>query len=141
MKIIRDTSPENGELIRKKVIEHNLSKVPDDVMHPIEKISFIVKKEREQIVGGITGTIMWYCLHIDFLWVDESLRGQGLGSELLKKIEEVAVEKKCRLIQLDSFSFQAPKFYQKYGYQVVGIVEDYPDNGLQQYYLEKKLTK
>jgi ribosomal protein S18 acetylase RimI-like enzyme len=54
------------------------------------------------------------------------LRGKGYGKELLNQIENTAKENNCRLILLDSFSFQAPDFYQKYGYKVVGIVEDHP---------------
>lgn len=45
------------------------------------------------------------------LWVDESVRHDGYGSQLLHEIEGIAKEKGCRLILLDSFSFQAPEFY------------------------------
>lgn len=106
----------------------------------MKKVSFILRDEVDNILGGITGTIFWYHLHIDFLWVDETLRGKGYGEKLLESIEEIAVTNKCRLIQLDTFSFQAPRFYQKYGYEVVGIVEEHPAKELQQYFLLKRLV-
>ncbi|MBT2641478.1 GNAT family N-acetyltransferase [Bacillus sp. ISL-41] len=140
MIITQQWNQEDSEYIRRKVIEHNLSKLPDDVKHPVKYISFILKDEGGEILGGITGTIFWYNLHIDYLWVDESIRGNGYGVELLNRIEEIARENRCKLIQLDTFSFQAPKFYQKNGYETVGVIEEYPNKGNQQYYLKKKLT-
>jgi ribosomal protein S18 acetylase RimI-like enzyme len=140
MIITQQWNQEDSEYIRKKVIEHNLSKLPDDVKHPVKKISFILRNEGGEILGGITGTIFWFNLHIDYLWVDESVRGNGYGVELLNRIEEIARENRCKLIQLDTFSFQAPKFYQKNGYETVGVIEEHPNKGNQQYYLKKKLT-
>ncbi|WP_273126464.1 GNAT family N-acetyltransferase [Bacillus weihaiensis] len=141
MKIIEQWDKEDSDFIRKKVIEHNLSNLPDVVKHPVKNISYILKDEDGRILGGITGTMFWYSLHIDFLWVDESLRRKGYGKELLYRIEAFARENKCRLIQLDTFRFQAPKFYQKHGYDVVGIVEEHPTLDSQQYYLVKYLIE
>lgn len=140
MKITQQWIQEDSDFIRKKVIEYNLAKLPEDVKHPVKNISFILRNEDEIILGGITGTIFWYHLHIDFLWVDESLRGNGYGKQLLDNIELLARENNCNLIQLDTFSFQAPNFYQKYGYDVVGVIEDHPNKNNQQYYLTKRLT-
>lgn len=139
MQITKLWNQEDTDYIRKKVIEHNLSKIPNDVKHPVKYVSFMLRNEAGEILGGITGTIYWYNLYIDSLWVDESLRGNGYGKELLDNIEETARENKCRLIQLDTFSFQAPDFYQKNGYQVVGVVKEFPNKGFQQYYLEKRI--
>ncbi|WP_419960168.1 GNAT family N-acetyltransferase [Psychrobacillus sp. BM2] len=140
MKITQQWNQEDSDFIRKKVIEYNLAKLLEDVKHPVKNISFILRNEDEIILGGITGTIFWYHLHIDFLWVDESLRGNGYGKQLLDNIELLARENNCNLIQLDTFSFQAPNFYQKYGYDVVGVIEDHPNKNNQQYYLTKRLT-
>lgn len=140
MKITQQWNQQDSDYIRKKVIEHNLSKLPDEVKHPVKNISFILRDKEEKILGGITGTIFWYNLHIEFLWVDESLRGKGYGKQLLDNIEETARENRCKLIQLDTFSFQAPNFYQKYGYEVVGVIKGHPNKDNQQYYLSKKLA-
>ncbi|MED1472015.1 GNAT family N-acetyltransferase [Bacillus salipaludis] len=138
MKISKEWVPEDSDYIRKKVIEYNLSKLPDELKQSSINVSHILRNDDGKIVGGITGTIFWYHLHIDYLWVDNSLRGKGYGKELLNHIEKMARENNCRLILLDSFSFQAPDFYQKLGFKVVGIVEDHP-KGYKLYYLEKKL--
>lgn len=140
MQIDQQWNQEDSDYIRKKVIEHNLAKLPDEVKHPMKKISFMLRNENEEILGGITGIIIWRHLHIDFLWVDGSVRGEGYGEKLLSLMEKTARENNCRLIQLDTFSFQAPDFYQKYGYQIVGIIEEHPTKDFQQYYLEKRLV-
>ncbi|GIN86250.1 hypothetical protein J6TS2_26360 [Heyndrickxia sporothermodurans] len=71
--------------------------------------------------------------------MDESLRGKGCGKKLLDLAEEAAKKNHCRHIQLDTFSFQAPTSYQKYGYQVVGMIDDHPCENFQQFFLKKKL--
>ncbi|MGG1680327.1 GNAT family N-acetyltransferase [Neobacillus sp. NRS-1170] len=127
MKISKEWVPEHSDYIRKKVIEYNLSILPDEVKQSSISVSHILRNDDGKIVGGITGTIFRYHLHINYLWVDNSLRGKGYGKELLNHIEKTARENNCRLILLDSFSFQAPDFYQKLGFKVVGIVEDHPN--------------
>lgn len=139
MKITNQWNQEDSDYVRKKLIEYNLTKIPEEVKHAVKEVSSILRNEEGDIVGGITGSINWYCLHIDFLWLDESLRGKGHGKELINNIEEIAIENNCRVIQLDTFSFQAPEFYQACGYQIVGVVENHPTNWMSQYYLEKKL--
>jgi GNAT superfamily N-acetyltransferase len=139
LEIIQQWNQIESDFIRKKLIEYNMEKLPDEIKTPNENVSFIIKDEGK-IVGGITGNMFWHHLHIDILWVDQNARGNGYGSELLNKMEELAIEKGCRLIYLDTFSFQAPEFYKKNGYEVFGILEDHP-KGFNQYFLQKRLNK
>ncbi|TYS63522.1 GNAT family N-acetyltransferase [Sutcliffiella horikoshii] len=138
MKIIQKSDKKDRDYIRKKVIEHNMTQLPEELKTPKEEICFFLESEEGEILGGVTGTMYWQHLHIDFLWVDKQLRNEGYGSHLLNQIEEVARERKCRLIFLDTLSFQAPGFYKKNGYKVFGVIEDHPQ-GFNQYFLEKRL--
>jgi len=52
--------------------------------------------------------------------------------------EQLGFEKGCIASQTQSFSFQAPGFYQKIGYRVLGIYDGYPD-GITEYTLMKRL--
>jgi ribosomal protein S18 acetylase RimI-like enzyme len=101
MQIYKQWIQEDIDYIRKKVIEYNLSLLPDEVKQPSMKVSSVLRNDEGQIVGGITGTIVWYHLHIEYLWVDNSLRGKGYGKELLNHIEKTAIENNCRLVLLD----------------------------------------
>lgn len=138
MEIIQQWNQSESDYIRKKLIEYNMEKLPDELKTPNENISFILKDETGKIIGGITGNMFWHHLHIDFLWVDKSVRGRGFGSKLLRKMEEFAKGKDCRLIYLDTFSFQAPEFYKQNGYEVFGTLENHP-KGFNQYFLQKRL--
>jgi len=78
-----------------------------------------------QIVAGIYGWLWGECLEIVLLWIDEPLRGQGLGRQLLAQMEAAGRERGARLAMLETFSFQAPAFYQQQGYQTFGFLEGY----------------
>ncbi|WP_088013510.1 GNAT family N-acetyltransferase [Gottfriedia acidiceleris] len=138
MKIVQQWIQEDSDFIRKKVIEFNAKNLPNELVAPSENISFVVRNEQEEIVGGITGRMYWHHLSIDFLWVSEEYRHEGFGSQLINQMEEFAIENGCRLIKVDTFSFQAPKFYKKHGFKVFGKIEDHP-KGYNQYYFEKRL--
>ena len=69
-----------------------------------------------------------------------SLRGQGYGSHLLRAAEEEAVRLGCTVSVLDTFNFQAPGFYQKHGYEIVGAIGSYPRPQHQVIYLKKLLS-
>jgi ribosomal protein S18 acetylase RimI-like enzyme len=140
LEITQQWKQDDRDFIRKKLIEHNMEQLPDELKTSKEDISFVLKDERGTILGGITGNMYWQHLHIDFLWVDKSVRGEGYGSELLRKIEDFTVHKGCRLIHLDTFSFQAPEFYKKNGYEVFGTIENHP-KGFNQYFLQKRFDK
>ena len=81
----------------------------------------------------------WKVIYLDILWVDERYRKSGLGSQLLKNLEEIAREEECTLIHLDTFDFQAKDFYIRHGYELFGTLEDCPE-GHCRYYLKKKLS-
>ena len=91
------------------------------------------------IMAGISGWTWGGCCEIRSLWVTEALRGQGIGRQLLQIAEREAAKRGCAVVVLDTHSFQAPHFYQKHGYMVVGIVEGYP-RGHQKYYFQKQLN-
>lgn len=51
--------------------------------------------------------------------VRADMQGKGLGSQIIKYIEQKAKEKKLKQLILDS-RINAVKFYEKHGYEVVG---------------------
>ena len=92
------------------------------------------------VVGGLVGETGWKWLHVDLLWVDDAYRGRGLGRALLRAAEEAAAQRGCGHVYLDTLDFQALPFYEREGYSIFGILEDYPP-GHRQYYLRKSLTR
>ncbi|QKW51988.1 GNAT family N-acetyltransferase [Streptomyces buecherae] len=80
-----------------------------------------------ELAGGLVGYAWGHWLHVDLLWVDERWRGAGLGSRLMAEAERKARDElDCVHARVETWGFQAPRFYEKLGYKIVGVVEDYP---------------
>ncbi|GIP39330.1 N-acetyltransferase [Paenibacillus sp. J31TS4] len=127
---------EESQYIRRRLIEFNAMHVPDPLSSRYEEINLAIKDEDGRIVGGILAVLCWDWIEVDILWIEESLRGMGYGSRLLTQVEEIAKEKGCTFIKLNTFSFQAPDFYRKNGYTEVAVLEEAP-LGSKHYYFKK----
>jgi GNAT superfamily N-acetyltransferase len=90
-------------------------------------------------IGGLTARIGYTRMFVELLFVPEHLRGTGIGRQLMERAEDVAREHGCTGIWLDTFTFQAPGFYQKLGYSVFGEIRDYPP-GFSRFFLHKPLS-
>ncbi|HEV9534833.1 TPA: GNAT family N-acetyltransferase [Streptococcus pneumoniae] len=77
-------------------------------------------------------------LEIEYLFVKEELRGQGIGSKLLQQAESEAKNRNCCFAFVNTYQFQAPDFYQKHGYKEVFSLQDYLYIR-QRYYYQKNL--
>jgi len=98
-------------------------------------------KENGEVVACIWGEVYFKSvLYIDILWVKEGHRHKGYGVALVKDIEEKAAKMGCTLSIVDTYSFQAPKFYEKMGYTVFGTIHDSPFEGHTDFYLSKVLN-
>jgi len=98
------------------------------------------RDEQGTMLGGLNASIKGQWLCIDYLWVDESVRGKGVGGRLMQQAENHAKQLGCQLSLVDTFSFQAPLFYTKLGYQTVMTLDDFPKVGMQRHYLRKDLN-
>lgn len=84
--------------------------------------------EDGEIIGGITSQIIGSRLHVKLLWVDENYRGQGIATNLMQQLENVALEHKCTTAFVNTLSYQAPEFYLKMGYAEVARISGYHDH-------------
>ena len=62
-------------------------------------------------------------LYIDRFFLPERLRQQGLGARIIKAAEEEGAKRGCSRAILSTLSFQAPGFYQRQGWQVLGRID------------------
>lgn len=131
----------DSDYICDRLVEYNLSKVPKTQEIDFENINIKSVDQNGNIIGGcIAKMYCWNVVYVDILWVDESFRNKGIGSKLLKEVEKIASKKKCNLIHLDTFDFQAKDFYIKHGYEIFGVLEDCPFEHCR-YYMKKLLNK
>jgi GNAT superfamily N-acetyltransferase len=98
----------------------------------------VFAREGKTIVAGLAGETYAGWLFIRYFWVSDALRGKGIGRALIGAAEGRAVERGCHSAWVDTFSFQAPGFYRKLGYQPFGEL-DYPP-GFKRIFLQKRLA-
>ena len=114
---------------------HNDSQVPRE---EYIDLTIVARNNQEQIIGVLLGETGRGWLHVDAVWVDEHARGQRIGSQLVEAAEAEAVRRDCHSAYLDTFSYQAKPFYEKLGYTLFGMLDDYPP-GHQRFYMRKRL--
>lgn len=96
----------------------------------------------KKIIGGLVANLQpgWKWMHVHRLWIVESHRRAGIGRLLLEAAEKEAQTRGCLHVAVDTFEFQARGFYEKQGYRVYAVLEDYPV-GHRKFMLRKTFPK
>jgi GNAT superfamily N-acetyltransferase len=118
-----EPDPATAHSISDGLDAYNNSIVPGGDWKPL----WIVGRDGDgSVQAGIRGVTEFDWLFVIWLWVAEPYRRKGVGSRLLSGAEAIARERRCSSCYLDTFSFQAPEFYKRQGYQEFGRLEDFP---------------
>ena len=96
-------------------------------------LNVFVRSDDGRVIGGLLGGTFWRWLSIDVVWLANEVRGQGVGSQLLKLAEDEAMRRGCHHALVDSLDFQAPAFYRKQGYATFGELADCPEGHVRTY--------
>jgi len=99
-----------------------------------EYIVLSLRNDNGELCGGLSGELFWNALYVDVLWVDDALQHQGHGTRLLEEAERRAVARGRQIVYLSTFSFQAPDFYPKRGYTVIGELADVPPGSVRRWF-------
>jgi ribosomal protein S18 acetylase RimI-like enzyme len=127
--------PQDIRSVISQLVAYNKSQTGKDAYEPL---AIWVRDTQNTIVAGLIGETYLEWLYISHLWVTEALRGQGYGRKLMLNAEEVGKQRNCYHVYLDTFSFQALGFYESLGYEIFGVLEDFPP-GHKRYFLQKNL--
>jgi GNAT superfamily N-acetyltransferase len=92
------------------------------------RFAISARDDEGALVAGLTGETFWNGLYVHILWVHSTQRRNGYGTALMWQAETIARERGCDVSILSTFSFQAPGFYRKLGYEVFGEVGGLPHN-------------
>lgn len=86
----------------------------------------ITEKDEKKLIGGLSARMYWQMIYLDEFYVRPDNRHTGIGTKMLKKLIEIALEADVDYICLETFSFQARAFYEKFGFYIIGEIKDYP---------------
>jgi GNAT superfamily N-acetyltransferase len=113
-----------ASFLEDRLYEHNSSTIGRD---DGRLFSRVVRDPSGSIVAGIAGWTWAAACEITQFWVSPSMRAKGIGTKLLQAAEEEARNNKCIRVLVKTYSFQAPTFYEKHGYKVEHVTEDFPE--------------
>jgi GNAT superfamily N-acetyltransferase len=97
------------------------------------------RDDKGRLLGGLILQSYWCESYVELLWLSARARGAGLGTELIQEAERCARSRGSRLIHLNTYSFQAPRFYEKQGYRRFGTMSGSP-KGARRYFYVKRLA-
>jgi ribosomal protein S18 acetylase RimI-like enzyme len=129
-----EPNPTDLQALREGMLAHHA-----ESGHPREQatLSIFLRDSSGEPFGGVIASTLWGRMQIQSLWVHESIRGQGWGRKLMEAAEKEAVRRGCTDADTATFSWQAPDFYRRLGYEVYGVLEDYPPGNSLTYFTKE----
>jgi GNAT superfamily N-acetyltransferase len=120
---IADPSSSDAEFLEDRLYEFNAGTTG---INGGRMLGVFLRDEAGVIVAGATGHTWGEAGELRQVWVAPSLRGRGVGRRLMMEAEAEALRRGCRQLVLTTYSFQAPEFYRKLGFEVVSEILDWP---------------
>jgi GNAT superfamily N-acetyltransferase len=99
-----------------------------------------VRDVRGHLLGGIILQSYWRETYVELLWLSARARRAGLGGKLLSEAERRVRKRGSRIIHLNTYSFQAPGFYEKWGYRRFGRIAGSPQGESRHFYVKRLRT-
>ena len=131
----REPSDEDIQAVQSGLNDYNAARSGRTAL---QRLAAFVRDADGQVVGGVAGWTWGQVADIRVAWVRDELRGKGFGRQLIQMVEAEAVKRGCRIAILDTYSFQAPDFYRKLGYEAFGVIGGYP-GGHRKHFMRKTL--
>jgi GNAT superfamily N-acetyltransferase len=136
---LRKTSDSAEDASRRRILE-TLDAHSQAAGHPFRPQTIVLEAwERDDYLGGILARSVSDWTYIELLAVTDAARGRGVGRMLVEAVEREARRLGNVGLWLDTFTYQAPGFYQKLGFSEFGRIEDHP-RGRDRVFLLKRIV-
>lgn len=117
-----DLTPDEIEALEELIYELNASRTGHrDAL----QLGFVLSLD-DKMVGAVAGFTWGGICELRQLWIDEPFRRAGHGRALLSKAIDEARARGCAYVYLATYSFQAPDFYKKFGFQPLAVIKNKP---------------
>ena len=128
---IRRSSQTANERIHRMLQEYNKKYMQDG-----GDFCFSIEEDGTPAAGIVAGAV-FDTVEVEYLCVAKDCRGRGYGEALLKRVEEEARAQNKRRILLNTYSFQAPEFYRKMGYQQLFVINPVFQDCVQYFFIKE----
>jgi GNAT superfamily N-acetyltransferase len=91
---------------------------------PSARLDISLDDDEGDVVAGIAAQTDGELLHIDLLWVEREMRGNGWGGRLVAMAEDIAVQRGCSQARLGTTG--QVDYFRKLGYSVTGKLALFP---------------
>ncbi|MGH7477236.1 MAG: GNAT family N-acetyltransferase [Longimicrobiales bacterium] len=131
-----DPGPEDRAAVADALLAHH-----EDLAraHCHRPFGVFLRDAAGSVVGGLVGKLWGPDLHVDQLWVSESLRRRGYATELLERAERYALQQGCTTSFLNTVDPNAIPFYHRRGYLSMQTLRGFPA-GLDLHFMRKPLS-
>lgn len=119
--IVEDANESDLAVLSEGVIRFGRSLAADGHARPIACFG----RDGDKIIAGASGRTEYNRLFISYLWVEENLRSQGIGSKILAELEKAARERGSVDALLETLDERAVKLYSRLGYRHVAKIPNY----------------
>ncbi len=145
--LIEDPDAALRECVHRELRTHNQRASPEfwvkrdlneHAPNPVNLFAFTPDGE---VAGGLFGSTQLSWLKVDIMATRSDYRGQGVGRALLARAERIAMERGCLYSYVDTMDHQAPGFYSRSGYHLVGTLDDWDSHGHAKHLFMKVLSR
>ena len=133
--VVLDSDPDPA--LRETILSHLRAHI-DDAVGPGERggLGITVKDAAGNVAGGLWGRIGLGFLFVELLALGPA-RGRGLGRQVMAMAEAEARRRRLVGMWVDTFTFQAPGFYEKLGFEEFGRIAGYPPGHARVFYVKR----
>ena len=96
-----------------------------------------VRDDKGKLQGGLILQSYWKESYVELLWLSEKARRLGHGRRLIEEAERRARRRGSLLLHLNTYSFQAPGFYEKQGFTRFGGMAGSPQGASRHFYVKR----
>lgn len=125
-----------------KVVDDGIGEYNENAeprLSEVRHLSCFARDANGRAVAGAVGRTWGKNVELQQIWLPESLRKSGLGTQLLREFEAAARDRGCTFAYLETWTFQARGFYEKNGYSVALEIDGYA-TGLSKFTMTKRLS-
>jgi len=101
------------------------------------RVVLTVRGAKGRVLGGLILQSYWKESYVELLWLSEKARRLGYGRRLMLEAERRARRRGSRLLHLNTYSFQAPGFYEKLGFRRFGGMAGSPHGASRHFYVKR----